>query len=755
MNIKIKDFNRRAFNNFYEKFTEDTIRRVSDPTYEHYYFSFMFKKKHYQFAKFFADDNIKKNLYSFFGESFSSNNDDFFELWDRNYSKLDRFMLEVVKSDPKAFLKDTRLAVYSRRFLVKDIFTKAFLDNYSVKAYYIDNTLSNYVIINTSSSIFDLATNIEYTSIFNDSFLETKFSVRNQRFLFGKDIIAEVVKAIKQGAILKDLDPSSFMSNKTELIDSNLNFYLDTAKEIVLSGSYMRNRRSINYKTVTKRTFPHFISTYFKFLLSDTHYQRKNIFSFLKENNLKFKDFRISGNEEAKYILGNLSSFLMGTSSQYPESVYKNFGDKLLYLDSKSLLIRQNMNRLCFSESKFTISKNLNPTKLKFQTKKLLFKNEKSIHLLFSLTNRFDNKSKARVLTLISTIKNLAAAGVTEKAIRGFFSKFFNMDKFIEKVDSHNKEIYQFNNQLLHNVFITLFNELNSFSKLIKNFPNRGLISSFFSLLSKLNNDISSVDMISKYLSKFRLSFEVLKTIENTRFLSLKDFDSVLLKLEALKLEQEILFYKKNLNITQESIDYSLLMNCHKSHLKLLAGIYDKKRDTYFSPNKLVNFPVITKDKYTVGIYPHNCSMGLLGANVKGVCISSYGGHRLSQITPDFANLIVFNKHSGIMLWGLLCRAENKSGEVIYILNNLQGSPSKSFTEDIIKDIKFLFKEVCETNGLKNLLYKNHGFNAATIESEYTENIKKTNFKLNDEIRLDFYLENNSFCKALPFKIAS
>lgn len=761
MKIELKDFKEEDFLDFIKDFKIDTIKRVSDPTYQFFIHSFMFEKKQFEFMKYFSKKEDLINLFKFceYTEVQDMKNFNFF--WSKNHFIFDKLLLETVYISPRLFLKDKKLAKYARRFLIEELLNKDYFNSNYIKTCVIDNKVVNFCRYTHFERRYFMGDNFEVKNIISDDFLKEQiFYNKEDKILYGKDIINALIKAIKTGKYTyKTIDLNNLLNENLLNINEDMEYYYLEAKKVIETNSFLRKRKPINYKFVNKRTFNNFISNYFFYVLKNG--DNDNLISFLRKNNLKFKDFRISNYKEMGYLLKNLTSFILGDNYFYTENTLERLKDKMLLIKSKESLLERHTILIKNRNEFLDISKFINPKKYSFKTKELLLKNVPDINILLNNSFTYQEKDNEILksefkLKFLNTIDQLIKLGISEKKIRSFFKKFILIDSYIIKSHKQDLVLYDIHKNLIHDCLETLLPNLNKFvhNKKIVDLKNSELLNSFFVLISKLNNDLHNVDLINKCLYKLNQSISELINHKNIKISSIQSFNSLITSLELTKITKEIEFFKKELLITEEGFNYSSKMDSTKRYLNLLGNILRHRKKEFFSENKLTYFPNIHTQKYSISITPHNDSIGLLGANVRGVCISSYGNHRLDQISPNFANLIVHSNEKGIFLWGLLCRAENKKGETIYILNNFQGTATKNHTDEIIEDIEKILLDFMIKNNIKNILFKNHGFNASPLKANFEEYISESEYKLNEEIRLDFTLSNSTFKKITNYQIS-
>lgn len=440
----------------------------------------------------------------------------------------------------------------------------------------------------------------------------------------------------------------------------------------------------------------------------------------------------------------------------------------------------------------------ISPRKYAHKTKVLLYT---LIDEVATQSDRRERSISQSIKRLFATVELLKIFSISEKSIRAYIKNLFQLSNVFIQVE---KSVYlktdvrsfTINKELLHDIDtlidrqLVLLNRINK-----KRWGVEKLLGSFIRILASYNLNKNGIIHFQEALSLFS---ELITHLEKGNIVEYRDRAikradeiSVLLH-DAVRNEQrerlEVIYNSLDIKLDDMSFDIASNMNRFKEHVSLLYSIcvdnglkeefiskglfkevsmkvdYDSdvsssisildsssaSRDSllqnHLSQNSLLQNSFGFED-VEVCVLAHNNYVGLLGANVGGVCISSHGKERKSQLNDGFLNLVVKNSNR-ILLWGLLCRATDKNGDIYFILNNLQGSINnkKIPTQKIAKAIIDTLREFKEVNSLKYLLFQNLGFNALSLSSErFLEKaeVLSLGVSIHKRIRLDFSYDEN------------
>ena len=750
MNIDTIKFNKKDYELLKENFISYTLKSVTQPGTSEFYHSFYFKKNLVDFKRMFSKQEDFTKLLNFFSyKAFDLDDVEAFSLfWNEVYPLLDRFFLDIVREDPERFLRDKRLKIYAGRFLIFDYINKKYTQSRkkdspnSEKLYIlrIDKKPVNIINIVNRRNIYTGIDSINTVELLNDSFILNTFkSKKGKPSLFGKDILNSLIIAIKNNEKLESINKSTFLNKRTKKLETDLKFYFDAIDDVLSKKSYMKKRKTLDIKSITRRNFKSFISEYFYLSITDNYVP---IYKYLSKRKIDPKLFRLDMNSEGYNNIKDIVQYL-NCDTSYDEHVVKNGNyvrripsDKYLFHNIDSFMDRFK-DKILLNNSLFYVNKYVNAKKYTYRTKQLLNSNNLLFNLLFT---KDEFKS-----TIIKFIDNLKALNVNEKTIRGFLAKYLNPEVYFSKKNSY----LILDEMIIHDISYVVFNNFNSLTSKLKeeNFKHPLLLNSLVKIMSHINLDKRSLSKLDNVLSQLSLNSELLKNVEDKRIHQLNDFFEIIAKIKEKSFKNDLVNIKSNMDISKEAFSLSMRMDRYAQFIALLKNISSKRKylDSFKETNKIKKEILFERDSYNISITHHNNPIGLIGANVNGVCISSYGEARLSQVDANFLNLSIYNESAGIMLWGLLCRAENEEGEVIYILNNLQGSINihSIAPEDVLDDIYKLFRLLIKNEGLKNILFLDFGFNALRLNSK---NVFKPNkFELVKNIRLDFNLKSGEF----------
>lgn len=751
------------------KFEEKHLTKIKERIYLSFSDTINIKYLHSysrQIPSIFSSETDRKKLYDFFdapeGIPFYDKKNGFWDEYARK--KLNLIILNLIVEHSESFIRDIHLNKIAKYFVgIKKIeklnqpskevtlnFFKSTPDIYTLITE--DNHVSNFLLahkFNNSNHI--ITPNFEYlldSNYLKKTILEGKQS-KSQFYI--KDILAILFKIIKNTNLKhNEIDIKNFFNSKTKEFESSTKKYLDTAKDIIENKTYYRKRKEIDYHRLNQKTFVHFFSYYAKnhLIKSNQNYYKK-FFETITKNNLRNNDFKPDFLKRDKFqdLIINYSLYARCIIPSSTAKIYK--GDYALHYNNYETY-RNNLKTYIKEHPEERISSHsISPKKYTYKTKQMLNKRLIDIEAISRsyIDREFNNinisNNKALFNFIIEIIDNMKTLEVSEKTIRGFIEKYINFENHINI--KNNTIIY--NRITVHDsIETTLFALSKLLKKLLNNFSNPSLLNSFIHLLSNYNLDSQSSNKVYLYINSFNEHFEYLKDI--TPFKSLKEFNIILSKIETKKNIEKIKKIKKIFNITPEDISWEIAskMNVKSSQFLLLSNIMDNTGNLkLFNQKPLFEDIEIIENKFTTSILSHKNSIGLLGANARGVCIPSYGKKRLSQINPNFINLTVYNKDS-VMIWGLLCRAINDEGKIYYILNNLQGSiPNNIDKHLVLKNIKYVLSKLIHDTNIENILYLDLGFNAISLDKSYSVNTDKKKIKLNKKIRLDFSLTKDNY----------
>jgi len=756
MDIKIKNLtkgNEKDLENLFISFKTGYMDRVCNPDSGDFISSFYFSNRKLFFRKVFSKEEDLQNLLKFcntgikLGTFRKDNFEDFDKFWQLAAVKLDRFILDIVHESPAAFIFDKRLSIYARRALVVDHIKFLIKEDRSqIGLLYHGSHLINIVKKNPNTNLFSGVKSFNIVELLSDSFIKEFYIDRGEiESLFGKDIINSIIKAIHDSSTnIDEIDKRLFMSQKKEDISNKMDFYLEQTLDIAISGSFYRKRKALPIKSITKRNFSNFISIYLLDQVSNE--EHVSLIDYINKKKVVFKDFRPSHNKDfflkihsiVKYINCDLS-FNLDPDYHISNST-KGFA---FYSDSTSFL-KSYFYRLKYLGENIDISKFINAKKYSFSTKKMFLDNTALLNFLIYKDSSLDSVPRFKKL-FISTFDNLKELGVNEKTIRGFFSKFLSPQSYF-----YSKEgILSFNSFSTHNIIQVA---LRVFMQMVTNmvnhkFINKNFLNSLIRLISDFNLDETSLKKLHDIIMLTNSYHSKINELKDFRLKKISEYFLLLSSFKEAELKERTDKIYEHINVSPKAIQLSQSMNRFESYLTLLEGIYSRPEfyEAYREDNFIKEELLVEGEGYNVSITPHNSDIGLLGANVPGVCISPYGNDRLNQVSKEFLNLSVYSEDNGIMLWGLLCRATNPQGKSIYILNNLQGSVSKRFdSEVILENIYELMNMLISDYNIENVLFLDNGFNSLRLSSKFFISPSKKKYSLNKKVRLDFSI-NNSF----------
>lgn len=730
--MNIINFNQSDFEAIKQNYIQGMYNGVCDKDNFNYVSSFYFKKA--KIGRFFSTQEDLKSLKYFLSESIENN---YYQIIEKHFHKLDKLFLDIIFKYAENFVYDKKCGIYAKRMLnLMKIEQEAL-----AQIVLLDNLPINFVSIkDIFVNRFTNIQQIECTDLLSDKYIKSQNFHINKKY-FGKDFLSTLFKIIKTGAVkIEEVNIESFFEEKDVKNELQINFVKEVVFKITKNHSYF-NAKEIKNTTLTKRNF----SKIYSYFLSDT--QKNNLFLlFLKENDIiagTFKNTLYS--KDVVNIMEQSRKYVMFESSKHLDNVIIKYESIEEFLNYYSLVLK---NKNTYTN----ISVYVNPRKFSSKTKKLLIDSTQLMNLL-PITN-FRSKKDIGLLIknkFIEPIQKLINLGISEKTIRGLYSKILNSKEYFEQ----HKNGFIFKEVRAHDIYITISVKLIKIIDLYEkeNFKNIRVLNSLLLILSSINLDSDkSLVTFNKVLEYMKTYMELLNSIENKPIKNLQELYVLISEEEEKKSKYIINTLMDNRLLSEKTIEFSKNIDCLSNCLKLLLNIteskilYKKYLEDNFLKGKIIN----KHSDYTVEINSHNDEIGVLGANVPGVCISPYGSSRMEQLNKNFLNLIVYDKDNKLMLWGLLCRLENNEGESIYILNNLQGSVNKKNidTKNISSDIILVLKKLIKELNLKNVLTKDLGFNALKIINNNnleTINPFSLGYNLCKKTRLDFIVDSNFY----------
>ena len=760
------------------------------------------------FARFFSSEKDRSLLYSFFEIPeksrfyFSDTAEDF-----SNSSKsvvasriIEKSLMKLVKElilyFPEHFLWDKNMSVYAltlyrmthsiekiNKFpsFKKNLF--ALKEDGQIKGVFKLGYSEN---INSSQNNTDFLFSKESLVMYRK---ENKGNLPAQYFI--KDILSILMKEIRSGttSTYKDIKVEGFFENKRNEQKDKTIFCLEEIKNIISTQGYLRKRKPKNYSRLNKENFKACFSLYVqKHMMSRAPYSNNyDFFIFLKEqkiiNTLFFpsqikKSFPGQKNES---LVGNIfKQYSLYVSHILPHkgrfdylelSPAKDIQEKylLIYRDVEFLknAVKKDLKYNKESEYAKIDLRVLNPKRYAYKTKKniqdaltdmiILDKQVKSDMREREIDELNKNEYEGNILNyFILLVDNMKKVGVNEKVIRPFLTKFFKLEKYITlKYFKHSGESLFIDSELLHDVFTTLLPTIKKFSLVyLKDnlFKDSDFINSFFKILITYNLDKESIVKINKEINNLIVYESEIKNRQRDgklfSFKKLYELETVYTEIEEEKYKRTLGIIEKRLKISSKDKSFVVAekMRSKIEYLELLSNIVKRKEAVDNFKKELIAKEIsIKRERYSVEILAHNNPIGLLGANV-GVCISASGTHRISQINPNFSNLIVTDNQK-IILWGLLCRCVDSNKNIYYVLNNLQGSinDKRINSRSVLDDIYSVFDTFKKDSNINTILFRNNGFNALKLEGKHysSDEIISKKITLLNKIRLDFIYDEN------------
>lgn len=725
MSIQLKNITKKEFLLFKENFINSLIKTVSDSNYEHFKHSFYFKQNTFRILRYIDISNINKIKY-FFNIDYDLNNQNIMSIWSNELSlKLDYLLLKIVIENPVLFIFDKRLSIYAKRILTLNSI-ESHLNNYQFL--YIDKQLINIVRKSyENKSIYSNLKEINFEYPLNDFYLKkitaNYFGIlhvdSDKNIILGKHIINSFISIIKEGNITYN-DLLINYKQIFNLVENKQQTKHDFFKAIVLETFnkklFLRERKTNqNFKSITKKNFKNILINYINFYLKS---KKISFQEYLK--NLKIKHFFSFRADLLNLIESGLSIYNL----TYLRTRVKSKNTELIYPKD----LNEAMDNLfLIYDYKKDFSKIVNPKKYTHKTKEMILKT--NIYYFCSL--RDANQYFELTIDLIDL---LISVGISEKHIRAFLNKFLNVNNYCYEVDFISDHAISF---VFNNLLIKMRNCL-------KNLKNTIVFKNFFNSILTLQNHDEALNKVIKAMGYISL-FE--KKLIDYKFNNINIFLSDIELIKNKELENKLIKLKGDFSFNEEFLSYVKSMNQYPSIVKEFENIKQLVYIDYLENNYLNEDIILNKNNFNIGVFKHNSNIGILGSNVKGVCISSYGAERLSQINKNFLNLCIYNKTKGIFLWGLLCRVTNEdTKEVVYILNNLQGSINNHNINPLeVKESIFEILNLLKTKlNLTDILFKNQYFNSVSLTSNKKITLNK-DFNLCKKVRLDFNLNEDMF----------
>ncbi len=209
-----------------------------------------------------------------------------------------------------------------------------------------------------------------------------------------------------------------------------------------------------------------------------------------------------------------------------------------------------------------------------------------------------------------------------------------------------------------------------------------------------------------------------------------------------LKINDLTLYTIKNaLNVDEKHLAMASKMLIKEPYIDLCLKLSEPKNHPLFNTPPVIKEVLQEHDHFHVGVLAHNNPVALLGPGLSNVCIDLDSSYHHQQLNPSFANICIYNDDQ-LILWGLLCRTYNEdSDEVIYILNNFQGSINNRYIEaPKVRDaVLSVFQLFMQQNGVDAIFMKDQYFNATNLCQDLpTIQTKRNNYYLERGARLDF-----------------
>ncbi len=604
-----------------------------------------------------------------------------------------------------------------------------------------------------------------------------QFEKRNARQLFLKDILSVVTSYIRANLDKKieNMQVKGFFDTKEEKIAKDTLAMMFEIKEVFEKQEYFRKRKVQKTTRLTRKNFKAvFISYVEKHMFkANENLDRRGLvdemgfFAYLKKNRIQndiFKPVLLSGKGEEyedvfDVVIKQCKQYVSHTlpdrrDLEDNDLFYSKRYESPFVVEHNSLDgFRESMQRYIKHDSAYSSfsSKQLNPKRYAHKTKMMIKEHFVDIvavdrHTLVREGGHYgDSRAEGYFANMVSMVDGMKGIGVSEKTIRAFLLPYIDLKSFVYIIGT----TLCCDMRLQHDAYDAVL----PFAKKMllhlgrDGFNNPHLANTLFKLLARYNMDNESLDRVSRILASVTINSALLSEHKSLVIHKISDLNNFFAETEHKIRENLMAPAVKAINIALDDTAFKMAkqMDAYLPFSELLMGV--AKAPAILSGFKKDSLAVgneIKREKYSVSVRDHNDSIGLLGADVKGVCISSSGKERMSQINPYFSNLCISDNEK-MLLWGLLCRAVGKDGEVYYILNNLQGTinnkgiNSKEVMVDIISVLSVFKKE----NGLKELLFRNNGFNSLRLEGGHIEDedVQNRKIMLKKKVRLDFYLE--------------
>lgn len=743
--IKLSNKNKLLITNF-----EISERKKLVTNYNFYYTKNIIPK----FGRYFNNIEDRKKLLDFLDIDYN----DF--VLDKMYIKneeiiknIDYMVKRFVMLNPYQFIYDKYLKDFALKYLelemlknhinqikIKDGKTKIILDE--------NNNIRNIVVEDFHVSSKDGSYQINMKHLLSNSSKDIFKKLpkqKNQKNLFYKDIIALIIKIIKENTNEKylNIDFKKELLKKEQKITESSSKYIDIMIDVINNQKFYKKRTLKESKRLNKTNFQTIFATFIKEKVVNTKEDSGKITAdfFAEMKKYKNNDFKIEFCEKDINFFFRLiknkvnMNILNGTMINTMFSKQLVFNNIEEYKKMFEVYAKENQN-VSIDLRMLNAKKNLSNS-----TKVLLKKHKSDMEIIkhlsasqeietryFSVKNNLINE----IIFMIETFKKI---GLSEKQIRIYINQILNINNYLYVSDKLNED-----ENRIHDILTTLQGKYKALLKKllrIKNL-NHNFFNSVFRLCFILELNEDNIPKIEKTLNSLLLNlplFKEMKPIKNLKEIA----EKITLEKETLKIESiRVITKKLKIEGIEENIKIASKMGALLNYELLLAKLTGKEyRNSFFEkpifPNMEENF-----NKYKILISNHQHGIGLLGANVSGVCISAYGNHRLSQINKNFLNLCIYNEEKGIMIWGLICLA-NDGKENFFILNNLQGAlPSTINKNEVKENIETILKKYIEQENVKNIIFLNLGFNGIKLTQENHFEVLNSNIHINIPIRIDF-----------------
>lgn len=742
------------------------------------------------FSRVFSSPLDREKLYHFFEmtnileEGLKKEGDfDFFTNgWSEIIFKIVELTVDIVRYNPMLFLKDTYLFDTAKIsygfFKIEDFFS---LDAEERKE-------RLFLVLNEKKEILSVSKHSFYTndvtgvtsSYFHDcldalslkeDIERLKPSIVNEKgVFFMKDIMSLLFKEIKEGgSTISSIDRVNFFKKQEDYLVDELFSYFSASEEIVKKRSFNRARKEIDYNRLNQRTFPHFFSYFaniyflpcFKSVVLPKDSTLSTVFfSELRRLKISSNHFRPSCNKYS--FLEILKSYERYTLSILPLSQDK---EKEQYLSSVgySGLYYMNVDEyrgqvkhllkcksFSFSMRSLNTRKYANKTKFIMKNKKLDF-----LAIAYNLFILGYDTSFNPMKYFYDAYEIFSSLGVSEKKLRVFLFRYFSLETYIVKGE---KGHIFLDSNILHDVFSTFFPQLLDIAREIyrRDIGSPKLISSVIGDFTRHQITSSGCKKILETLQEVDFHALDIKKCPDAP-VGLKGLSKLIVLAKEERDNDKYAFIEKELGVLRSDASFAVssLMSCHSRQLSLLVNIATNPvAKKHFQESSSVSPVSLEGERFCVSILPHNDTIGLLGGNVNGICISGDGEERVSHVYPAFLNLCVSDNEGRIMLWGLLCKSHDINGNDYYILNNLQGgiNDKRISSKSVAKLIVEAFIVLLGRGRAKNIFFRNHAFNAMHLEGRSSISVEdfsslKVKISVPYEVRLDFSYDNKGFIR--------